>query len=318
MTDRRIFLRNASLMSLGGVLAATNNLSAAGVSSLSELNSRKDFGLQIYSLGGELAPDVPGGLKRLSQMGYSSIELAFYNAATGNVGEVPIAEFKKFADDAGLKITSSHVGLPIRGAWNNTSFEQSRDRWKRACDDHASIGCKYIIHPGDPPARSAEEAATVAGVFNEAGKVAKAAGISFGFHNHEHEFRLAAPGATERLPFRQRRPPEGAKMVMDAFIEGTDPSLVTFQLDVYWSVIGDQCPVAYMKKHPSRIKLLHIKDVNVLGESGMMNFQKIYETAYSIGIEYFIVEFEPSFPGGTLFEGVKLCADYLLKADFVR
>ena len=49
----------------------------------------------------------------------------------------------------------------------------------------------------------------------------------------------------------------------------------------------------------------------------MMNFQKIFETAYSIGINECFVELEPS-ARGTEFKGVKDCADYLMNADFVK
>jgi sugar phosphate isomerase/epimerase len=81
--------------------------------------------------------------------------------------------------------------------------------------------------------------------------------------------------------------------------------------------MGLQDPVAYMKKYPDRIRILHIKDVAVLGESGMMNFQKIFEVAYANNISDFFVELE-NYRGGTQFEGVKGCADYLLNAPFVK
>jgi len=75
-----------------------------------------------------------------------------------------------------------------------------------------------------------------------------------------------------------------------------------------------------MKKYPKHIRLLHIKDVAVLGESGMMNFQKIFETAYAnrgYTIQDFIVELE-GYTEGSQFEGVQGCAEYLKKASFVR
>ena len=112
------------------------------------------------------------------------------------------------------------------------------------------------------------------------------------------------------------RQPEGVKIVYDGMMEATDPSLVVFENDVYWTVMGQQDPVAYMKKYANRIRLLHIKDVAVLGESGMMNFQKIFETAYTNGITEFIVELESY--SGKQFDGVKGCADYLRKAKFVK
>ena len=41
------------------------------------------------------------------------------------------------------------------------------------------------------------ETAFVCEIFNEAGKIVKAAGIPFGYHNHEMEFAKVNPGSTE-------------------------------------------------------------------------------------------------------------------------
>ena len=49
----------------------------------------------------------------------------------------------------------------------------------------------------------------------------------------------------------------------------------------------------------------------------MMNFEKIFAQAYENGIEDYFVELE-RVSSGTQFEGVKGCADYLLKAPFVK
>jgi len=323
MTNRRQFMKNASLLAATGVLAASSNLSAATVSanqkaSKAKANApkvNKSFGLQIYSLtvGGstEFSSDVPNGLKRIAAMGYTTLELA------GTAG-VSLTEFKKYADDAGLKIVSTHLNPPY--------YEYTRDNlggikefWKKAVAEHAAIGCKYIIQPGEPAMRSTEEVAFVGEVFNEAGKIAKAAGLTFGYHNHSGEFVWVAPRGREALPARWPwgKFPEGAKLVYDGMIEATDPSLVIFENDVYWTVMGQRDPVEYMQKYPNRIRVLHIKDVAVLGESGMMNFKKIFETAYANGIQDFFVELEENH-GRPQFEGVKGCAEYLMKADFVK
>ena len=45
--------------------------------------------------------------------------------------------------------------------------------------DHAKLGVKYLIQPGQPSTRSTEETAFVCEIFNEAGKIVKAAGIPF-------------------------------------------------------------------------------------------------------------------------------------------
>jgi len=314
-TNRRKFLKNASLMAVTGVLASQSCKSTSNVNA----KTKKEFGLQTYSLGGELAPDVPGGLKKVAQYGYTYLELAGYNGE-GKIGNVTMAEFKKYATDAGLKIVSSHLNPPAR-EYNKDNFEQISEFWKKAADHHAAIGCKYMIQPGQPATRSTEEVAFVGEVFNEAGRIAKSAGLIFGYHNHSGEFARVVPGGTEPLPAGRggfgRQQPEGIRIIYDAMLEATDPSLVVFENDVYWTVMGQQDPVAYMKKYADRIRLLHIKDVAVLGESGMMNFQKIYETAYANNISEFFVELE-NYTGGTQFEGVKGCADYLLKAAFVK
>ncbi|MDR0332805.1 MAG: sugar phosphate isomerase/epimerase [Dysgonamonadaceae bacterium] len=311
---RRNFLKNASLLTAGSVLAANNHISAA-TTSVFKSNAKKSFGLQTWSLGNELAPDVPGGLKKVAQMGYSYLELAGYN--DGKIGAVPMAEFKKMADDVGLAIVSTHVNPPMRG-YDKDNFEQAKEFWKKAADQHAAIEVPYIIQPGQPTTRSIEEVAFVGEVFNEAGKIAKAAGLQFAFHNHDGEFRRVVAGGTEMLPLTRGRAPEGAKMVFDAMVEYTDPSLVQFELDVYWAVMGLQDPVALMRKYPDRIRLLHIKDAAVLGETGLMNFQKIFETAYENKIDKFFVEYEANIPGLSRFEAVKLCAEYLTNASFVR
>ena len=210
-------------------------------------------------------------------MGYTTIELAGYSS-DGTINKIGMADFKKYAEDAGLKITSSHLNPPVR-EYTKESLPKITDFWKKATDHHAAIGVKYIIQPGQPATRSVEEVAYVGEVFNEVGKIAKAGGLSFGYHNHSGEFARVVPGGTEPItsaPAFGRRAPEGIEIIYDGMLKNTDPSLVIFELDVYWAVMGQQDPVAYMKKYADRIRALHIKDVAVLGESGMMNFRKIY------------------------------------------
>jgi sugar phosphate isomerase/epimerase len=82
--------------------------------------------------------------------------------------------------------------------------------------------------------------------------------------------------------------------------------------------MGQADPVDYMRKYNDRIRVLHIKDRAVLGQSGMMNFEMIFNTAYyAIGAFDYFVELE-GIRNMTQFEGVKGCADYLLKMPFVR
>jgi len=314
MTNRRDFIKSASFLTLGGLMTGSCSSPRPTESTTS---GPKNIGLQIYSLGKELYEDVPGGLKKIGQMGYSAIELAGYR--DGKIGNVDMAEFRKMAEDAGLKITSTHVNPPVR-EYTTANKGEIAEFWKKAADDHAKIGVTYLIQPGQPSTRSVEEVAFVCEVFNEAGQIAKAAGLSFGYHNHDMEFARVIPGGTEMVFGRHgfgREKPEGVEVIYDAFIQRTDPSLVFFEMDVYWAVMGQNDPVGYLQQYADRIKALHIKDKAVLGQSGMMNFENIFKQAYANGIKDFFVELE-GIGEGKQFEGVKGCADYLLAASFVK
>lgn len=311
MVNRRNFLKSASFLTLGGLVAGKAEALQAATPVRTETTAKKSIGLQIYSLGGELTKDVPAGMKQLKQMGYSTLELAGYN--NGKINGVDMMEFKKMAEDAGLKITSSHVNPPT-GEYTPDTRNTIMEYWKKTADDHAKLGVKYLVQPGQPRTRSVEEVAYVCDVFNEAGKIVKAAGIPFGYHNHDFEFAKVVPGGTEAVFGRHNK----GEKIYDLFLKDTDPDLVFFEMDVYWTVIGQNDPVEYMKKFPDRIKLLHIKDRAILGQSGFMNFEMIFKQAYQIGVKEYYVELEGMPDGRTQFAGVKGCADYLLKAKFVK
>ena len=311
MVNRRNFLKSASFLTLGGLVAGKAEALQAATPVRTETTAKKSIGLQIYSLGGELTKDVPAGMKQLKQMGYSTLELAGYN--NGKINGVDMMEFKKMAEDAGLKITSSHVNPPT-GEYTPDTRNTIMEYWKKTADDHAKLGVKYLVQPGQPRTRSVEEVAYVCDVFNEAGKIVKAAGIPFGYHNHDFEFAKVVPGGTGAVFGRHNK----GEKIYDLFLKDTDPDLVFFVMDVYWTVIGQNDPVEYMKKYPDRIKLLHIKDRAILGQSGFMNFEMIFKQAYQIGVKEYYVELEGMPDGRTQFAGVKGCADYLLKAKFVK
>ena len=110
MINRRNFLKNASLFTLGGLMAGkVGNAVAAqpATSAAFEATAAKNIGLQIYSLGDELYKDVPGGMKKLKKMGYQTIELAGYGK--GKIRDIELMDFKKMADDAGIQHQSFDV-----------------------------------------------------------------------------------------------------------------------------------------------------------------------------------------------------------------
>ena len=191
--------------------------------------------------------------------------------------------------------------------------------WKATAADHAKLGCKYLIQPMMPTITTHDEAKLVCDIFNQASDVIKAEGIAtgFGYHNHNMEFNRVA---TKEQQEKVKGNPFAAFMKVGdhLMLKDTDPSKVYFEMDVYWTVMGQNDPVEYMQKHPDRIKVLHIKDRAVFGQSGMMNFEMIFKQMYANGIKDYFVELEQMPDGRTQFAGVKDCADYLIKAPFVK
>lgn len=315
MENKRDFLKKLSLLTFGGMVAGSVAPAIASNKNSTPAAGKKVIGLQIYSLMKELTDDVPAGMKKIKEIGYSTIELAGYRDRKMGVYEV--GAYRKIVEDAGLKITSAHVNPPER-TYTKENKAGISDWWKQTVEDHVKLGVGRLIQPGMPTIETHEDAKLVGEVFNNAAEIAKAAGIKWGYHNHNMEFkRIAKPGETLPTGPGAILRPTG-DVIYDLMLEATDPSLVFFEMDVYWTVMGQMDPLDYLEKYPTRIQVLHIKDRSVLGQSGMMNFENIYKKAYSIGINEFYVEIEKVKAGMTQFEGVKGCYDYLNHASFVK
>lgn len=311
METKREFLKKLGLLTVGGMVSGAVKPVLASESKGKLLAPKKSIGLQLYSLGRELTDDIPDGLKKVVKIGYSTAEMAGYS--NRKMYGVEMSEFKKMADDAGLKLTGSHVNPPVR-KYSKSNMGEIADFWKKAVEDHLKCGVDSIVQPGMPQMETPDDVALVGEVFNKAGEITKVANIRWGYHNHSHEFtRVTDPNEQQT----NRRGPAG-KIIYDLMLQDTDPNLVFFEMDVYWTVMGQQDPLDYFEKYPGRFPKLHIKDRYVLNRSGMMNFKNIFDAAYKNGLDEYYVELEGAKGNMTQFEGVKECFDYLNNAPFVH
>lgn len=315
METKREFLKKLTLLTAGGFMAGSVAPAIASVKSSSSAAGKKSVGLQIYSLGKELTDDVPGGMKKVAEIGYTHIELAGYG--NRKMGQYEVGEYRRIVDGAGLKITSSHVN-PTDRKFTAEKVPGILDWWKQTVEDHVKLGVTTLVQPMMPSIENHDDVKIVCEVFNKAGEIAKAAGIKWGYHNHNMEFkRIAKPGETPPSgPFAAFMP--FGDIIYDLLLAGTDPNLVFFEMDVYWTVMGQADPLEYFEKYPTRFPVLHIKDRAVLGQSGMMNFENIFKKAYANGLNDYYVEIEKVKTGITQFEGVKGCYDYLNNSPFVK
>jgi sugar phosphate isomerase/epimerase len=289
MQNRRDFIKRASMLIAGGIVAP-NFMSSCGGES-------KYLGLQLYSLR-EMARDegIQKVLEIVAKMGYNSLETAAYN--DGKIyGKDPV-ELKKMVDDLGMKLTSAHLSRAI-----SNDHDADMSWWNKAVDAHNAAGMKYMIVPSSP---LSGEGATLDNVkrygdyFNEIALISAGASIQFGYHNHAFEFE----NKIDDVP------------VYDLLLKNTSPNHVVFELDVYWIKRGGYDPVDYMKKYANRIKVLHIKDETTIGVKNTVNYKDVFDQAYIGGVKDWYVEVESY--DTTPEEDVKKSADYLLKADFVK
>ncbi len=284
---RKDFLRISGGLALTGL--ASNKIFASLASDEAEAKIKK-FGLQLYTLRADMPKDPKGVLKQVASFGYKQIE--GFEGPKGIYWGMSNKEFKSYMDELGMSIVSSHCDI-------TKHFE------KKAAEA-AEIGIKYLICPWKGPQKSIDEFKKFADEFNQKGEVCKKNGIRFAYHNHDYSFVNI-----------------NGEMGQDVMMKNTDPSLVDFELDMYWVVAGGQDIEAWLKKYPNRFKLCHVKDrkKNVpetdkdascnLG-TGSIDYGKILKTAKKNGMQYYIVEQE-RYDDTTPLKAVEADAVYMKK-----
>jgi sugar phosphate isomerase/epimerase len=234
--------------------------------------AKKHLGIATYSVKG-LESDIEGSLKSLADAGYAVMEISNYNAAKSMVATYSLADYAALVKKYGMTIISSHA----RAKFDVKDEAGSLAAWGKLFDDHKILGCKYVIFPMNMWSNTMDALKAECALMNKIGEEANKRGIKFGYHNHSFEF-ATVPGTD--------------MMFEDFLIANTDPSKVFFQMDVYWTTQGGQNPVDYLKKYPTRIKVLHIKDDYVIGESGAIDYKAIFTQFYKNGGEDWFVEIE--------------------------
>src|ERR1041385_164554 len=242
------------------------------------------IGLGMFSLFGVIEKDVPGTLKKVKEIGYSELESAF--SMKGGYYGLTAKDFAKLTKETGLAWRSHHVlGNPFTpppGAKLPAGFEnmpKPKDLTNNAqelVDDVASGGIKYIvcasidISSGDNVKKAIE-------TLNKADELAKKAGLTLCYHNHDKEF-ATVDGI---VPY-------------DLFLSQLNKS-IQFELDLAWVSKAKVDPVELFKKHPGRFPMWHVKDFNAdytqlepVGK-GVIDFKRIFAAADTAGLKHVFV-----------------------------
>jgi sugar phosphate isomerase/epimerase len=284
-TSRRTFLKAT------GAFAAA---ACVGANSLTAKTLGLPLGLELYSVREMLAKDFEGTLAKVRADGYTVMEAAGYYNRTA-------ADFRKAMDNAGMRCVSTHHALNV--------LETELDKW---IEYGHTLGLEYIVCSSsggmhrDPAAKGAptlDDWRWIAGEFNRIGEKVKAAGMTFGVHNHTPEFAVI----------------DGV-LVYDELLRLTDPKLVIFEMDAGWVLASGHSPVDYLTKTPERFKLMHVKDMikqpdgkelmTVLGK-GSLDYGPILRAATQL--QYYFVEQE-AFEMEPI-EELRLNAEYMRKLN---
>lgn len=190
--------------------------------------------LQLYSIRNDCAKDFDAALAWVARLGFDGVEFAGYHTYNGKAKEL-----RQKLDDLNLKVAATHIGTgSFRG-----------DALQKTIDFHQTIGCRFLIVPGDRDFTSPERSKALAETFNQTAQVLKPLGMACGYHNHTAEFKK-----------------DGDKTFFDLFAERTSPEVI-LQQDCGWTVAAGYDPVALMKRYPGRMRSTHFKPTVVGNDS---------------------------------------------------
>lgn len=186
-------------------------------------------GMVSYTYRNSFAKNVAATLDTIQGLGIKNMEFS-------NLFGKKATDIKKLLDDRGMFCSSFGVSYP--DAVNKT---------KEVGENAKALGASFVRVAWIPHGTlfTIDSAKKAVEDFNKIGKQLKEEfGLTFCYHNHGYEFSAFENGT-----------------LYDYIVENTNPEYVSFELDILWAFFPGQNPVDILKKHGSRIKLMHLKDL---------------------------------------------------------
>lgn len=223
----------------------------------------------------QTASELARTLKKISNIGYQAVQLSAVKAMNGDNPEVDAAEAKRMLDDNGLKCIATHR------PWDNLINETEKE-----IEFHKTLGCDFTAIGGIPKDKYPRTADGTRAFLKDAETVITKlnnAGISFGHHNHSHEFaRVSRKG----------------QWLEDIIInEGGDALML--ELDLYWIQHAGVNPVRILERSVGRVPVIHLKDKEVDPEDGPVmapigegnfDWEHIIPACEKAGVRWYAVE----------------------------
>ena len=236
------------------------------------------IGLQLYTFRAQIPNDVPGMLKKISDMGIRYLE-------GGGTYKLSKEAYKRLLQENNLQIVSY-----------GASFEDLQKTPETVAENAKYFGatyvmCSWVPHSGE--VFTIEDTKKAVEVFNRAGKVMKDAGLRLVYHAHGYEFQPYENGT-----------------FFDYMLVQLNPDYANFQMDVFWFKNSGQNPAEWLRKYPNRFLTLHLKDrrhgtpdnvtakadveSNVVLGTGDVDIKAVMDAAKKAGIRYAFIEDESS------------------------
>jgi sugar phosphate isomerase/epimerase len=221
------------------------------------------IGLQLFTVRDLLKSDFAGTLRNVALLGYREVEFA------GIIGD-DVRRTRDLLRRVDLAAPSLHVDYASLRSDPERSFETAH-----------VLEARYVVCPWlDPSERqTAEDWKRICDRLNAIGERTGRASLTLAYHNHDFEFADL---------------PEGIRPY-DLLLSRTDERFVKLELDVYWATKGKVDPAPLLRAHPSRFRLVHLKDMASDGSfteigNGTIDFGDISDAALQSGVQHFFVE----------------------------
>jgi sugar phosphate isomerase/epimerase len=229
------------------------------------------IGFQGYDARFLLIKDWDQGWQVMRSIGFQSVDLVSfkgYGYENSSLANLPAKEIRQKLDSVGMQCENCQYSY----AELHGSFDE------KMAFSH-DLRLKNVICAPDPSRmKTADDWKWQAEQLNKLGERVNAAGFRLGYHNHDREF-IAVDGM---VPY-------------DLLMEGTDPKLVRFQIDVGNLTFAGADALFYLHKYAPRYFSLHAKDylagkTSVPVGQGSLDWKKIFAAVKRTPIENYFAE----------------------------
>ena len=145
--------------------------------------------------------------------------------------------------------------------------------WDEALDVQKAMGCRYIVISRLPDALTPLTAARYADYYTRIGDKALQRGMKLCIHP-ERRVLTATDGAS----------------IFDIMALHMPQEKVWFEIDTREAHEAGVDIVSILKRYKGRVMLLHLQDYGIVTESGLIDFDKIINTAIASGVKDIFVE----------------------------